>query len=88
VLDRAHRLRLFVLASIAATTSGAAIAAQKTSGLLAEPVAVDQVRLLKGTSETQQWSHYGGSHDEQRFSPLKKINVSNVKDLSLAWYAD
>ena len=42
----------------------------------------------KGTADPTQWSHYGGSYDEQRFSPLKKINDGNVKDLGLAWYAD
>jgi quinohemoprotein ethanol dehydrogenase len=88
VLNRAHCLRLFVFASLAATVAGGAIAAERTSRLLARPVAVDQNRLLKGTSDPHQWAHYGGSYDEQRFSPLRKINDANVKDLGLAWYAD
>ena len=52
------------------------------------PVAVDHARLLKGTDDPHQWSHYGGSYNEQRFSPLTQINSQNVKDLGLAWYAD
>ena len=46
-------------------------------------------RLLKGTNgHLALWGTYGGSYNEQRFSPLKKINDANVKDLGLAWYAD
>ena len=51
-------------------------------------VAVDQERLLKGTDDPAQWSHYGGSYNEQRFSPLESINSSNVSELGLAFYAD
>lgn len=29
----------------------------------------------------------GAAYNEQRFSPLKQINVHNVKHLGLAWYA-
>lgn len=50
--------------------------------------AVDQARLLQGTDDPQQWSHYGGSYNEQRFSPLAAINDSNVQNLGLVWYAD
>lgn len=50
--------------------------------------AVDQARLLQGTEDPHQWPHYGGSYNEQRFSPLEAINTTNVKDLGLAWYAD
>lgn len=50
--------------------------------------AVDDARLLAGTDDTGQWSHYGGSYNEQRFSPLDAINDSNVQALDLAWFAD
>ena len=49
---------------------------------------VTQQRLLKGTEDTALWGTYGGSFNEQRFSPLKAINSQNVKDLGLAWFAD
>ncbi len=49
---------------------------------------MDNKRLLKGTEDTKQWSHYGGSYNEQRFSPLKQINSQNVKSLGLSWFAD
>ena len=34
------------------------------------------------------WSKTGRTHDEQRFSPLDRINVENVGQLGLAWYID
>src|SRR5690606_6251277 len=49
---------------------------------------VDDARLLRGTADTSAWAHYGGSYDEQRFSPLDKINDTNVSQLGLAWYMD
>jgi quinohemoprotein ethanol dehydrogenase len=52
------------------------------------PAAVNQARLNKGTDDTALWGTYGGSYNEQRFSPLTKINDSNVKDLGLAFYSD
>jgi PQQ-dependent dehydrogenase (methanol/ethanol family) len=64
-----------------------AVGAQAT-GSLARPAAVTQERLLKGTDLPNQWPTYGGSYSEQRFSPLKKVNAQNVKDLGLSWFAD
>jgi len=58
------------------------------SPLLANPAAVTQERLLKGTSDTADWATYGGSYNEQRFSPLKQVDTSSVSQLGLAWYAD
>ena len=34
------------------------------------------------------WAMVGRTLDEQHFSPLSQINVSNVRQLGLAWYAD
>lgn len=51
-------------------------------------VAVDQARLLEGTDDPHLWAHYGGSYNEQRFSPLDAINDTNVQGLGLAWFAD
>jgi quinohemoprotein ethanol dehydrogenase len=50
--------------------------------------AVDQTRLLQGTNDPNLWAHYGGSYNEQRYSPLEAINTTNVADLGLAWFAD
>ncbi|HZF45970.1 MAG TPA: PQQ-dependent dehydrogenase, methanol/ethanol family, partial [Sphingomonadaceae bacterium] len=35
-----------------------------------------------------EWLTYGRDYGEQRYSPLDKINLENVKDLGLAWSAD
>jgi quinohemoprotein ethanol dehydrogenase len=51
-------------------------------------VAVDDARLLKGTDDPTQWSSYGGSYSEQRYSPLDAINDTNAQNLGLAWFAD
>ncbi|WP_337185182.1 PQQ-dependent dehydrogenase, methanol/ethanol family [Phenylobacterium sp.] len=48
---------------------------------------VDAERLLAAASNAE-WLSYGKDYSEQRFSPLDKVNASNVKDLGLAWYAE
>lgn len=52
--------------------------------------AVDAKRLLAADSPANagQWMTYGRDYSEQRYSPLKQINVSNIGRLGLAWYAD
>jgi quinohemoprotein ethanol dehydrogenase len=45
-------------------------------------------RLVKAAGEPGQWMTYGGTYSEQRFSPLKQIDTSNVGGLGLAWFAD
>ncbi len=52
------------------------------------PAAVTQARLNKGTDDPALWGTYGGSYNEQRFSPLTQINDANIKNLGLAFYAD
>jgi PQQ-dependent dehydrogenase (methanol/ethanol family) len=47
---------------------------------------VDGDIIAAGTDSD--WLSYGRTYDEQRFSPLKAINVDNAKDLGLAWSAD
>jgi quinohemoprotein ethanol dehydrogenase len=74
-----NALRLLVLAltlslSLAAFANG--------------PAAVDQSRLSAADSEPGQWMSTGRTWDEQRFSPLKSINTTNVSQLALAAYFD
>ena len=52
------------------------------------PGAVNAEKLEQAASNDQDWLSYGRTYDEQRHSPLAKINQSNVKDLGLAWFAD
>jgi len=42
-------------------------------------------RALSANSDSENWLLHGRTYDESRFSPLKDINDSNVKDLGLAW---
>jgi glucose dehydrogenase len=37
------------------------------------------------TDSNADWPLYGRTHDNQRFSPLKQINIDNVDKLKLAW---
>ncbi|MBX9608409.1 MAG: PQQ-dependent dehydrogenase, methanol/ethanol family [Gammaproteobacteria bacterium] len=46
---------------------------------------VSNERLAKGTADDSGWVMYGGSYDNQRFSPLADINRDNVKQLAAAW---
>jgi PQQ-dependent dehydrogenase (methanol/ethanol family) len=57
-----------------------------SSALAASPV--DAKRLLTADKNNAEWVTYGRTYDEQRFSPLTKINKDNVEKLSLAWYFD
>lgn len=43
---------------------------------------------LKTGGDGSNWAMTGFSYDEQRHSPLTKINDDNVQDLGIAWFAD
>ncbi len=60
----------------------------QTEELLAHPAAVDQQRLAAANQDPGQWMSHGRDWTEQRFSPLKQINDSNVSRLGLAWFAE
>lgn len=51
---------------------------------------VDTARLVasQAPGNAAQWMSHGRDYSEQRYSPLKRINVGNVARLGLAWYAD
>ena len=58
------------------------------SGLLrhaATQAGVDAKRIL--AAEAGDWLTYGRTYDEQRFSPLDKVNADTVKRLGVAWWA-
>jgi alcohol dehydrogenase (cytochrome c)/quinohemoprotein ethanol dehydrogenase len=88
VSNRARLLGAALLLPLALVACQKAAKAPETASVLANPAAVNDERLLKGTADTSQWATYNGSYSEQRFSPLKAINTGNVKDLGLAWFAD
>ncbi len=49
---------------------------------------VDTARITNANNEPGNWLAHGRTYDEQRFSPLKRINTENVKQLSVAWHFD
>lgn len=49
---------------------------------------VDQKRLVGSASEPGTWLTRGGNTDEQHYSPLAKVDTSNVERLGLAWYGE
>ena len=49
---------------------------------------IDDDRINKAEDEPGNWLAYGRSYEEQRFSPLTKINKKTVSELGLAWYKD
>jgi quinohemoprotein ethanol dehydrogenase len=65
----------FLLVSCQPTTDG-------PTGL----TAVTGERIKAADSEPGAWMTHGRDYNEQRFSPLEKIDATTVKDLGLAWY--
>ena len=49
---------------------------------------VDARRILNADKEPGNWLTVGRTYDEQRYSPLTKINTGNVGQLGLAWSYD
>jgi quinohemoprotein ethanol dehydrogenase len=73
-----HGLCLPAIATIAAFATGSAAFAAD----------VDAKRLLNAKNNNAEWVSYGRTYDEQRFSPLTRIDQNTVKNLALAWYFD
>lgn len=77
---RIHHLGVLAsLLLLAASISETALAASKP---------VDAARLRAADSEPGQWLMDGRNYSAQRYSTLRAINESNVKNLDLAWYAE
>jgi quinohemoprotein ethanol dehydrogenase len=49
---------------------------------------VDAERVINADKDPGNWLSHGRTYDEQRYSPLKNINIENVDQLGLAWYFD
>jgi len=78
--------RRLVRLTFAAAAAGVTVTNAACAGR--GPPDVDGVRIVAADREPGNWMTYGRTYDEQRFSPLAKINAASVKDLGLAWYAD
>ena len=57
--------------------------------LLASPVLAEiDGAAIAASEQDGEWRAYGRSYSEQRFSPLKQINDTNVGDLKLDWFLE
>jgi alcohol dehydrogenase (cytochrome c) len=54
-----------------------------SAALAAQQTGLDPARILKPLSED--WASYSGDYTGRRYSALRQINQSNVKNLTLAW---
>lgn len=77
-------MKRFALAAIAVLALSACSSGPTRSDPATE--GVTDAMLLAGNGD--EWLTYGGDYEEQRFSPLDKINAENVGGLGLAWSAD
>jgi glucose dehydrogenase len=46
---------------------------------------VDDARLNAADRDSANWLTYGRTYNEQRFSPLRQVNDSTVRELGLVW---
>src|SRR5258708_36574693 len=72
-----------VMLSAAASQSLAILARAQFAG---KPVTGE--RITNADAEPGNWLSYGRTYDEQRYSPLARINDKNAQKLGLAWFAD
>src|SRR6478735_9648339 len=68
-----------VLASAALALAGCSTGGSGSAG-------VDEAAMAQ--ADGANWLSHGRTWDEQRFSPLDKVNAGNVGQLSLAWSHD
>jgi PQQ-dependent dehydrogenase (methanol/ethanol family) len=80
-LSRGLRLPAAIIACCALNVAVAASSTPSAANVTA-------ARLAKAAKEPGQWMTYGGTYSEQRFSPLTKIDASNVGTLGLQWFGD
>lgn len=68
------------------TAIGIAVAlAQGAHAAPQHPAAVNGERIIAADKEPGNWMSHGRTYDEQRYSPLTRINDNNVDKLGLAW---
>jgi alcohol dehydrogenase (cytochrome c)/quinohemoprotein ethanol dehydrogenase len=90
--SRRHRLGrtiwLLGIPIVVALFFGACNRAGVTAEKPAKPADVNESRIIHADREPGNWMTYGRTYDEQRFSPLNRINDHNVAQLGLAWFFD
>ena len=79
---------VLLLASCSPSLVETETASPVETGQEAGPRKIGMSDLAAADENTTDWLSHGRTWSEQRYSPLDKINVENVGDLKLAWYAD
>ena len=74
-----------VLAAALVVAAGVVACVDSPGGGTAASGRTDPADLPQNAGE---WPSYGRDFSEQRFSPLKQVNATNVSQLGLAWSAD
>jgi quinohemoprotein ethanol dehydrogenase len=75
-------------AAPAVEPTAAAGGAHTPESIRAATATIDGARIRNADREPGNWLAHGRTYDEQRYSPLRRINADNVGDLGLAWYWD
>jgi alcohol dehydrogenase (cytochrome c)/quinohemoprotein ethanol dehydrogenase len=83
--DRAGRVAVAAGLMLALAASGC-LKVENNAAVGSTAGGVDAARIT--AAGAGEWLSTGRTYDEQRFSPLDRINTGNVKDLGLAWSAD
>ncbi len=63
-------------------------AQQNPATATAKAANVDGDRIANADREPGNWMSHGRTYDEQRFSPLRTINDTNIAQMGLAWSYD
>lgn len=87
------RLTVLLIGAAALACAASAGATPDANGSIASRIRdgvgrVDSRTIENADSQPGNWMSYGRTYSEQRFSPLKQINVRNARKLGLAWYFD
>jgi quinohemoprotein ethanol dehydrogenase len=90
-----HHSRISILAAFLVLTafggcrgSGSQTSKEEKDGRTRNAAGVNAARIENADQEPGNWMSHGRTYNEQRFSPLKEINVQNIPQLNLTWYYD
>src|SRR5260221_12957871 len=81
-------MRFSIIDSISAAILSFSVAFANAAGAAEAAANVDAKRMAKSENEGSNWSSYGRTYSEQRYSPLAKVTPANVNALGLDWSAD
>ncbi|HUL41712.1 MAG TPA: PQQ-dependent dehydrogenase, methanol/ethanol family [Burkholderiales bacterium] len=82
---RRKQVSIRAIAAVVVSLAGLGIGQAGTAGTMAD---VNEARIINADRDPGNWTTYGRTYSEQRFSPLSQIMAGNATQLGLAWYAD